>query len=497
MSSFSAAFFGAANRDITERKQYIRARVDEDRSYLREQGLKRQAGIAQQRGAYEEAARSLIRAGADERTVLGTLEMDPQGLMEVFQRTSGDNSITGSNLNDMMVIAEDYRGESTMDEILSTILPVAQAMPNDTDPVTTRKRSLGAWLGLDVGDALDNEVYNQQIVGGMTGDQIMSSLNLPITATGTNRGGVTFDFNRAAPLSAQAIRAHVATVNEEYNLAPEIASLESALAETPADQQEAVRDRIDALKNADSLSGASRLNAIFALGIEPGETTMILADRFGAQLFDPINGFSGSLVEQLLGAPAEEADGGRTGEALGSTDDTTPIITTELPPPVDSTPFEDADEAQSFINSYDWDSTPGTELTLVINGQEIKVDKSFVTAAPTPTAPVFQSIREGGREVTPTAEGEGLFDKRGNSVNRWGEDVLRPALMSFFGTEDEAEAIPAEVPDELKDLVRDILVQQDPGVRNTMIEQVTRQLGALRVTPEIQELLINISKMRT
>ena len=46
MSSFSAGFFGAANRDITERKQYIRARVDEDRSYLREQGLKRQAGIA-------------------------------------------------------------------------------------------------------------------------------------------------------------------------------------------------------------------------------------------------------------------------------------------------------------------------------------------------------------------------------------------------------------------------------------------------------------------
>jgi len=283
MSSFSAGFFGAANRDITERKQYIRARVDEDRSYLREQGLKRQAGIAQQRGAYEEAARSLIRAGADERTVLGTLEMDPQGLMEVFQRTSGDNSITGSNLNDMMVIAEDYRGESTMDEILSTILPVAQAMPNDTDPVTTRKRSLGAWppppppppppLGLNVEDALDNQVYNQQIVGGMTGDQIMSSLNLPITATGTNRGGVTFDFNRAAPLSAQDIRAHVATANEEYDLRPELDDLESALSEAPADQQEAVRDRIAALQNADSLSGTSRLNAIFALGIAPGETT--------------------------------------------------------------------------------------------------------------------------------------------------------------------------------------------------------------------------------
>ena len=494
MSSFSAGFFGAANRDITERKQYIRARVDEDRSYLREQGLKRQAGIAQQRGAYEEAARSLIRAGADERTVLGTLEMDPQGLMEVFQRTSGDNSITGSNLNDMMVIAEDYRGESTMDEILSTILPVAQAMPNDTDPVTTRKRSLGAWLGLDVGDALDNEVYNQQIVGGMTGDQIMSSLNLPITATGTNRGGVTFDFNRAAPPSAQDIRAHVATLNEEYDLKPELDDLEAELGAGPSQERQVIlRDRIAALQNADSLSGTSRLNAIFALGIEPGETTLLLADRLGAQLFDPINGFSGSLVDQLLGVPAEEEDGGRTGEALGSLDGTTEIITTELPPPqVDSTPFEDADEAQSFINSYDWDSTPGTELTLIINGQEIKVDKSFVTAAP-----VFQSRRQSGRGMAPTAEGEGFFDKRGNSVNRWGEDVLRPALMSVFGTEDEAEAIPAEVPDELKDLVKDILVQQDPGVRNTMIEQVTRQLGALRVTPEIQELLINISKMRT
>ena len=47
---FSAAgFFGKLNDNIDDQRSYVRARVDEDRKYLRGEGLKRQAAIQKQR----------------------------------------------------------------------------------------------------------------------------------------------------------------------------------------------------------------------------------------------------------------------------------------------------------------------------------------------------------------------------------------------------------------------------------------------------------------
>ena len=311
---FSAAgFFGQLNNDITDQKQYIRARVDEDRTYLREQGLKRQAGIQEQRSAYERAATSLIRRGADERTVLGTLEMDPQGLMMVYSDTKDDNRITGNNLNDMMSIAADYRSEASMEEILASILPTAQAMPNDTDPVTSRRRSIGSWLGLNVDEALSNEVYNRQIVGGMTGDQIMASLNLPIQAQGSNEGGVTYDFTAAVPaepMRAADFRAHMQTVNDDYNLEGMIQELQaSKVPGLEEGELQTINARIKGLEEADDLNGVLRLNAILDLGIAPGPNTTMLADTLGTRLFDPLQGFSSSSLSILLGAPEDTSDG--------------------------------------------------------------------------------------------------------------------------------------------------------------------------------------------
>jgi len=348
---FSAAgFFGQLNNDITDQRQYIRARVDEDRTYLREQGLKRQASIQEQRGAYERAARSLIRRGADERTVLGTLEMDPQGLMEVFNRTNNDNNITGNNLNDMMSIASDYRSEASMEEILNTILPTAQEMPNDTDPVTSRRRSIGSWLGLNVDEALSNEVYNQQIVGGMTGDQIMAGMNLPIQAQGSNEGGVTYDFT--APVSAEPMRAadfnaHMETANADYDLEGMIVSLQdSKTADGVTTEDIALIDeQIKTLESADSLRGALRLNAILELGIAPGPNTSMLANRFGSRLFDPVYGFGAVTLGTLLGGTQENtSDGAVNASGVPGAPDVDPVIN-------DGAPIEDAIRPQSRPSS--------------------------------------------------------------------------------------------------------------------------------------------------
>jgi hypothetical protein len=314
---FSAAgFFGQVNANMTDKRQYIRARVDEDRLYLREQGLKRQAGIQEQRGQYEQAARSLTNRGADERRVLNFLESNPSGLMELYRRTDNDNNVTGANLNDAMVISEDYKSEATMDEVLNSILPTIQAMPNDTGPVESRRRSIASWLGLDVDEAMTNQVYNQQIVGGMTGDQIMSSMNLPIQAEGSNDTSATLnlDFLRSSSnLSANDVSTHIRTINEELSIDGEVARLNQLInpeAGLPRPTTEETTDYmadIAALEEADSRSGANRINALLAIpGVEPGATTRMLIGLHGENLFSNTNGFNNPSLSILLGTSSED-----------------------------------------------------------------------------------------------------------------------------------------------------------------------------------------------
>tara|TARA_R110000796_G_scaffold2044_3_gene8142 strand:- start:1817 stop:4033 length:2217 start_codon:yes stop_codon:yes gene_type:complete len=318
--AFSAAgFFGQINNDITDQKQYIRARVEEDRLYLREQGLKRQGAIQEQRGQYEQAARSLITRGADERIVMTTLEMDPAGLMEVFRRTDNRDDISGNGLNDLFNIANEYRTEATMDEILNSVLPTIQEMPNDTDPVTSRRRSIASWLGLDVDEAMTNQVYNQQIVGGMTGDQIMAGMNLPVQAQGSDVGGVNFDFSALGPagdpMPASDFNAHIATANSDYDLEGEIQRLNAQINPEAGEPQPTVdevtdfRRQIVVLEEADSMSGPARLNAILGSGLLPvGPNTRMLADRFGARLFDPMYGFTAPSLTTIFGTEGDTSE---------------------------------------------------------------------------------------------------------------------------------------------------------------------------------------------
>jgi hypothetical protein len=315
--AFSAAgFFGQVNANITDKRQYVRARVDEDRLYLREQGLKRQAGIQEQRGQYEQAARSLTNRGADERRVLNFLESNPSGLMELYRRTDNDNNVTGANLNDAMVISEDYQSEATMDDILNSILPTIQAMPNDTNPVESRRRSIASWLGLDTEDALSNEVYNQQIVGGMTGDQIMASMNLPIQAEGSNATSATLDLDflrSSSNLSASDVSTHIKTINEELSIVGEVSRLnqlinpEAGLPRPTTEETTGYMADIAALEDADSRSGANRINALLAIpGVEVGETTRMLIGLHGENLFSNTNGFNNPSLSILLGTSLED-----------------------------------------------------------------------------------------------------------------------------------------------------------------------------------------------
>jgi hypothetical protein len=368
---------------VRERRSFVRDRVEQDRLYLREQGLQRRAAVQETRTNYERTARALIRKGADEQRVLGMMEMDPDGLMQLYDTVKDDSSITGANLNDMFAIREDYDGEATMDEVLNKILPVAQAMPNDTDPLTTRRNSVAAWLGMDLNSQLESEVYSQEIVGGMTGDQIIASMNLPVTAVGSDTSGVTYDFSRAEPLGAGEVRQLLAMANEEYGddwVAGQLASLQSQLSAEglTSDEVEGIQKQIDALNDLPSGAGAARLEAILALpGVTPGPATIAMANKHGTQLFSMDFGFKPGTLASILGTEEENiASTPEEAEALPDGPQTQ-VVT---PPDSAEVPTFEVSEEDAERKAEDFFSDPANEgidsIVLNINGTPVTIQRA-------------------------------------------------------------------------------------------------------------------------
>ena len=295
---FSAAgFFGKLNENIDNQREYIRARVDEDRTYLRGEGLKRQAGIQKQRGQYEQAANELIRRGADEKQVRGLLQMDPKGLLQVHA-----TGFTGAALTSSFSLAKDYEGEATMGDILNKIVPSVQAMPAGSSPEKVKRRSLGAFLGLDLDTELENEVYGQQIVGGMTGDDIMSTVGTPISAEGSNPSGVSYDLTRRKDTALTAAQRNglFATANSDYTLGSFEASLET-LEANEGETEEQLDLRKDQLSEAfEKGTSVERLAAALeANGGKMGPETKGIFDTYGSTLFNPFNGVNSDLFSTL------------------------------------------------------------------------------------------------------------------------------------------------------------------------------------------------------
>jgi hypothetical protein len=309
---FSAAgFFGKLNDNIDDQRSYVRARVDEDRKYLRGEGLKRQAAIQKQRGTYEKVANDLIRRGADKRTVLGTLEMDPQGLLAVADRVNSDRNITTAGINSLFAVHDEYKGEATMEEILNKILPTIQKMPEGTDPVQAKKKSLGAFLGLDLEAELDNEVYGSHIVGGQTGDQIMTSMGLPVSASGTG-GGVEYNLERTSSMSYGQAKPMIDLALSDYGPeweATELKRLDAASAAEgiTTDELAAISEERAFIEAGKGMTPAKRMEhraSRYGLGPQAEE----LYNKYGTTLFNVEFGFPSSLVDLMAGGISQEAE---------------------------------------------------------------------------------------------------------------------------------------------------------------------------------------------
>ena len=145
--SFAAGFYGRVADNMADKKQFIRNRVEEDRTYLRQQGLQRQAAVAEQKGRYQMATEQLLRIqGVDRNTVLAALEADPDGIVDL----AGRDYTNGATINTVLEIYKDTDPASTnLTDILNSVMPAVSALPADADPTTVRRAGLAGWLGLD------------------------------------------------------------------------------------------------------------------------------------------------------------------------------------------------------------------------------------------------------------------------------------------------------------------------------------------------------------
>lgn len=512
MAGFAAGFYGTVANNISDKRDFIRNRVEEDRLYLREQGLQRRAAVQEQRGAYERVARSLIRSGADERTVLGTLEMDPEGLMEVYERTNGQD-IGPAALNSMMSISEDYQGSASMSEILDRILPTAIEMPNDTDPLTAKKNTIAAWLGLDTETELNEQVYGADVLPGMTGDQIIASMNIPVAARGTNTDGVTYDLTTVSPLSATEANQLITTANTDYGAnwqANRIAELERAA--TEGGDLEAIQAEKQFLESLPR-SGPGRLQAILnsPYGYEVGPTTATLAREYGDRLFGVRQGFNADFLPSILGTPEEAIE-----RAEGDVDN--PEDTQTPPPPAAEVVVPEEFETEGAIPDVILASEEEANAVITKHFEDTG-DTSAVVQLPDGTQKVVNRIFEdtrgevliGGQPVGDFLDSEAA--QRNNDEMNLRETATSRSLVNSpestglsgnvrpkarpegLDVKSEAIEMATNIDPRIAGMINDIGLS-NPRILRRGVDRVIRTLRQRNQTPEVLALIEKLTSLK-
>ena len=360
--SFAAGFYGRVADNMADKKQFIRNRVEEDRTYLRQQGLQRQAAVAEQKGRYQMATEQLLRIqGVDRNTVLAALEADPDGIVDL----AGRDYTNGATINTVLEIYKDTDPTSTnLTDILNSVMPAVSALPADADPTTVRRKGLAAWLGLDTETELNEQVYSAQIVGGMTGDQILASMNVPVRGRGTGSRGMNYEAVED-PLTAAQKQSYFNDIVPEYDtlLEEKIKTVQQDRTLSPEDKMKEV-ERLRALGVGPVDTRLTKLLEEFG----PTENSQAFFDAKGTNLFGP------GMARFFSATETDNPE---------NTQDPNAITTTELPeagtaelPKIEVTNEEEAiqkgnafwlDPANDGVN----------EMVLVIDGEDVPITRPF------------------------------------------------------------------------------------------------------------------------
>ena len=374
--SFASGFYGRVADNMQDKKQFIRQRVEEDRLYLRQQGLQRQAAVTEQRGRYQQATEQLMRIqGVDKDRVLAALEADPDGILDL----AGRDFTSGSQINTVLEIYGDTEASGSLTDILGKVMPAFSTLPADADPTTVRRAGLAGWLGLDTETELNDQVYQAQIVGGMTGDQILASMNVPVTGQGTGSRGMNYE--AVEELTSAQRQGHFVDIVPEYDamLEAEIARVQQSDL-SPDEKMKQVED-LRALGTGPVDARLQKLLERFG----PTENATAFYERYGQSLFGP------GMARFFSNTPEDNPE--NTQEVITTTE-LPPAGTAELP----KLEAEDVQDAEQKATEFFADPINDgvEELAMVVGGQEVLLTRPPETADRGPEG----GILIGGKEIT-------------------------------------------------------------------------------------------------
>ena len=375
--SFATGFANSVASGMRDKKEFIRNRVEEDRLYLRQQGLQRQSAITEQKLRYQQATEQLLRIkGVDKNRVLAALEADPDGVLDLAGRDFTD----GSQINTVLDIYEGTEASGSLADILGSVMPAFSSLPKDANPTTVKRAGIAAWLGLDTETELNEQVYQAQIVGGMTGDDILASMNIPVTAKGTGPRGMNYE--AVEELTGPQRQGHFGDIVPEYD-----AMLEDAIdlvqrSDLPPDEK---MKEVEALRALGIGPVDTRLQKLLEkFGPTPNSTAFF--ERFGENLFGP-------GMARFFAVTDNPED---TVEPANLTTDDLPEAGTEELPKIEA---DDDEAAASKANAFWADPINDgvNEIVTVVDGEEIPMSRPFGADAYERTK--IRSNRESGKVV--------------------------------------------------------------------------------------------------
>jgi hypothetical protein len=196
-SSFLAGFAKGATKVIDEKRNYIRETVDRRREELRQQGYDRLNQTRALRQGFQQGADILLSAGMTQENVVALLEDNPS-MFNMVAANVGQLAMAGEppqNINGLVRLANNSRpsGTSLAEAINNAVPGIIRANEGVTDPARRERNSIAAMLGLSTEEALQRNVYGEELVEGFTGADIAASTNMDLIAP--SRGQVQIDYS--------------------------------------------------------------------------------------------------------------------------------------------------------------------------------------------------------------------------------------------------------------------------------------------------------------
>lgn len=196
-SSFLAGFAQGATRAIEEKRSFIRDTVERRREELRQQGYDRLNQTRALRQGFQQGADILLSAGMTQENVVALLEDNPS-MFNMVAANVGQLAMAGEppqNINGLVRLANNSRpsGTSLAEAINNAVPGIIRANEGVTDPARRERNSIAAMLGLSTEEALQRNVYGEELVQGFTGADIAASTNMDLIAP--SRGQVQIDYS--------------------------------------------------------------------------------------------------------------------------------------------------------------------------------------------------------------------------------------------------------------------------------------------------------------